>query len=80
MQPAQMNTSFWLPVHWIVIAASSVRNMPPMPPVIAPRPTTEPATFAGKRSVELVNTFADHAWWQAVARLINATHSSKLCV
>ena len=26
IRPAQMKTNFWLPVHWIVIAASSVRS------------------------------------------------------
>jgi hypothetical protein len=36
-------------------------NIPPMPPVVDPRPTTDPDTFDGKRSVAEVKTFADHA-------------------
>ena len=58
---------------------SKVMNMPPMPPAVAPRPTTEPDTFCGNRSVALVNRFADQAWWQAVASVMNATHVVKLC-
>ena len=54
--------------------------MPPMPPVVAPSPTTEPDTFDGKRSVDEVNTLADHAWWHAVAEADQATHTVKLRV
>ena len=43
-------------------------------------PITEPDTFEGNRSVADVNTLADQPWWHAVARLISATQSAKLCV
>ena len=36
-------------------------NMPPMPPVVAPRPTTDPESLEGNRSLATVYKFADHA-------------------
>ena len=80
ISPAHTNTPLWLPIHWIDIAASSVRNIPPRPPVVAPSPTTEPATLEGKRSVADVKRFADHAWCAAVTTPSSTRQSVKLLV
>jgi len=49
-----------------------------MPPAVAPRPTTAPETWVGKRSVAVVSRLADQAWWQAVASVTRATQTAKL--
>ena len=48
----------WNPAY--ASAANKAMNIPPMPPAVAPRPTTEPETFCGNRSVAEVNKLADH--------------------
>src|SRR5215475_14531859 len=42
-------------------------------PTIPPMPTTEAVAFFGNKSEANVNKFADHAWWPAAPRAINAT-------
>ena len=52
--------------------------MPPIAPAMPPIPTTELTACFGNISDAAVNIFVAHAWWDATARLINATAAQTL--